>query len=188
MKRIFNIYLVLLSAQVFGASLDLSKSKNSVEFLAVGQPSALRIRGKTNTDKVKEPMKGSLAITANTLIGTATYNLAALDTGIEMRDTHMKDKYLEVPKYPQAELTITKLNLPESHKGENLPFEGQLTLHGVKKPISGTANIEKTGSSLNTKFEYKILLANFGIEIPSYMGIKIANEVTVTTTAEGNVQ
>lgn len=178
----------VLSLPIYGAALDLAKSKNSVEFLAVGQPSALRIRGKTNTEKVKDPLKGSLAITADTLMGTATFAMDALETGIELRDTHMKEKYLEVGKFPEAQLTITKLDLPKTHKGENLPFEGQLTLHGVKKAVSGMATVDKEGSTLKTKFEFKTKIEDYGIQIPSYMGIKIANEVTVTTSAEGNVQ
>src|ERR1700730_891725 len=34
-----------------------------------------------------------------------TVPLANLTTGITLRDRHMKEKYLEVPKYPSATLT-----------------------------------------------------------------------------------
>lgn len=187
--KFVSVISLFFAAQLSAVALDLAKSKNTVEFLAVGQPSALRIRGKANPELVKEsPLKGSLTITGNSLSGTAAFLLKALDTGIELRDTHMKDKYLEVEKYPNAELTITKLNFPESLKGENLPFEGQLLLHGVKKPVTGRATVEKSGTSLTTKFEFKTLISEYGIQIPSYMGIKIANEVTITALAEGNIQ
>lgn len=187
-KTITFVFLSLCAVQGLGAALDLGKAKNSIEFLAVGQPSALRVRGRANSEKVSQPLKGSLAITAHTLLGTATFALAALETGIELRDSHMKEKYLEVKKYPDAELTLTRLDLPESHKGENLPFEGTLSLHGVKKTVKGLASVDKTESNLSAKFEFKIKLDDFGIQIPSYMGIKIANEVTVNSASEGMVQ
>ncbi len=180
------IGLLLATNVLFGANLDLTKSKNKVEFLAVGQPSALRIRGKLNQDT--SPLSGNLTINENTLTGAIKCQLDAFETGIELRDKHTKEKYLETGKFPNAELTISKTSLPASGKGKDIPFIGELTLHGVKKPVKGALETSKDGQKIENIFEFKILINDFGIEPPSYMGIKIANEVTITAEVEGTIQ
>ena len=68
----------------------LSSAKDAhVEFEAAG-PAGMKIEG-TTTDL-------NVSTTAGT--SSSTVPLANLSTGIALRDQHMKEKYLEVPKYP----------------------------------------------------------------------------------------
>ena len=86
-------------------------------------------------------------------LGLVTYNLGAKfdvptlirvckATGIgpvELRTTHMREKYLEVEKFPEAKLVIKDLDIKS---GAKVPFKGNLTLHGVTKELTGEASVE----------------------------------------------
>ena len=67
-----------------------------------------------------------------------TVPLGNLTTGIGLRDHHMKEKYLEVPKYPSATLTIARSALKFPHDGEALSAEvpATLQLHGQTRPVT----------------------------------------------------
>jgi polyisoprenoid-binding protein YceI len=173
------------------ATLDLTKTTNKVEFLAVGKPSALKIRGETKTEKVKTPLNGKLTITDSAVTGTATYHLDALDTGIELRNSHMKEKYLEIAKHPTSELKITELKLPAANAGkvkaEAIPFAGTLKLHGVEKPVKGTVTVDNSATEANLTFEFSLQTTDFAIDVPSYLGIKVTDAVKVTTKISGPI-
>src|SRR5262249_34866580 len=49
---------------------------------------------------------------------TFTVPLDAFDTGIELRDRHMKEKYLETARFPQATLVVKRGELQVPARGE----------------------------------------------------------------------
>ena len=100
-----------------------------------------------------------------------TIPLGELKTGIELRDNHMKNKYLEVEKYPVA--TIKKA---QGH--ENGAFSGEIEIHGVTKPVTGTYKVE--GDAL--KAEFTVKMSDFNIEKARYMGIGAKDEVKIEST------
>ena len=178
--RVYFLLAGFLALSLNAASFDLSKAKSEVGFLAIGQPSSLKIKGVAQGEKT---VAGTFKIEGKTFSGRALLKLSSLDTGIEMRDQHMKEKYLEVQKFPVAELTVTDLSVG----AKEAPFKGELKLHGVQKPVDGKATVQANGSELNLTFEFGLLLKDYAIEIPSYLGIKVANEVKITATAEGKM-
>lgn len=191
-----SIALAILFAGVAGAvpldgTLKL-EGHGRVEFLAVGNPGMLKIRGR-QTDDPKNPLKGSLKFSGGQVTGEATYALDALDTGISMRNRHMKEKYLETSKYPEAKLTLTKLSLPKQvqdgdGRAEGISFEGTLALHGKTNPVKGKASIERKDKDVGMVFEYPITLTDYGIKIPSFMSVTVAKDVNITASAEGAVE
>ncbi len=158
-------------------TVDLAKSAVTVEFLAVGQPSAVNIRGKL---KDGASISGVLHVAADSVSGEATLPLDALDTGMELRNRHMKEKYLETRTHPTAVLKAIKLSLPA---GEGpVPFTGELTLHGKTKPISGTATVKRP--QLGMSFDFKVSTREFGIDTPQFMGVTVADEVQISVKVE----
>lgn len=150
----------------------------NVGFLAVGKPSAIKIRGKGAAPK------GDIQIAGKDVTGDLTFDVNTLNTGIEMRDRHMKEKYLQVDKYPTAKFKITKLMLPadfspNGFRADKVPFEGDLTLHGVTKPVKGIATISGNVGTTTGHMEFGTQITDYGIEIPNYMGVKVADKVDV---------
>ncbi|MBK7889972.1 MAG: YceI family protein [Bdellovibrionales bacterium] len=68
-----------------------------------------------------------------------------------------------------------------------VPFQGKLSLHGVEKPITGIAEVDTTKDSPSVSTEFKVLVSDFKIDIPTYLGIKVADEVTIKTRMNLNL-
>ena len=82
----------LSGAKVPLIQADYTSASGTVEFCsATGHPSALHVDGKGVGLK-------DLSISQNNVTGTVSFDLNTLDTGISMRNEHMKEKYLEVTK------------------------------------------------------------------------------------------
>ena len=179
-------FLVVLTAVIstFSFAGEYKVKESSVEFLALARPGALKIKGKSKEDSA---LNCKLELNKSSLSGPCTFKLDSLNSGIDLRDKHMKEKYLETGKFPTSELHLTKLILPGNFSGEDIPFEGKLKLHGVEKPVSGKvkANGNGTGKELKLAFSYKISTADFKIETPNFMGVTMANEVEVSVNLEG---
>ena len=157
---------------------DVNKGTGKVTFDAIGKPSALKIHGKG------EAPKGELIVSSGKLGGAVTFQLDSLDTGIGLRNKHMKERYLEVSKYPEAKLTVTDLPVPDSISAENfssdsLPFKGTLALHGVEKPVEGTAKVSRQGQSMSVETRIELKTNDFAIAVPSFAGVTMAENVTI---------
>lgn len=184
-KIAFILSLTLFPAAAFAMQekIDFGKATGSTVFRATGRPSALKING-TGTAP-----KGTLTWGKDGKVrGELIMDVASFDTGIEMRTRHMKESYLEVAKYPQSKLTLTEVSLPQGKVGqnfvaENVPFKGNLTLHGVTKPVIGTARIEQRGKSAIVHAEFPVKISDYAIPVPVFAGITVADDVALTIDA-----
>jgi polyisoprenoid-binding protein YceI len=171
-------------------TLDIGKATSSVEFLAIGKPSMLKIRGKAVKEGDATPLQGKLTLEGQDLKGSAQFDLNTLATGISLRDRHMKEKYLETGKFKNAEFELTEMKLPDSvAKGEgeakDVPFKGKLTVHGVATEVSGKAQVKRTKGKVDLNFAFGTKIPDHKIELPSFMGVKVAEDVEVTVSIEG---
>lgn len=153
------------------AAPALGVESGKVEFLAIGKPSFLKVKG-TGTAP-----KGSLTIEGDKASGEFTFDLSTLDTGIALRNEHMKDKYLEVGKHPTATIRFKDASAKEGSK-QTIPAE--MELHGVKKPVTLEATLKPEGDKKVATASFKFKLTDYQIEIPTHLGITIADEVSVT--------
>jgi polyisoprenoid-binding protein YceI len=175
MNKLF-LALLLLPAAALATPLKLASSAGSVEFLAITKPSFIKIKGTGKSATTDVKVDGQKAS------GIFEFDLATLDTGMDGRNDHMKNKYLQVEQYPKAKLEITDLALKAPFKTgetavEEAPFTGVMTLHGVTKPVTGTYSLKKTGDVI-AKFGIK--LSDFKIEQPSFMGVTVKDDVDVS--------
>ncbi len=192
MKTTIGLFLLFTTAAsaLPTKSLDLTKVTSSIEFLAVGTPSMLKIRGKVKGGSDAKPLEGTLVLEGEKLTGTAKFGLDTLETGISLRDRHMKEKYLETAKFPKAELAFSDFKLtPELQKGDGeaskVPFKGKLTIHGVPQEVSGLVDIKKKGSDLSLAFTFSTKITAHGIPSPGFMGVTVAEEVEISVKVEG---
>lgn len=183
-----GLALFMISRSAWSQPLVLTQS--SVEFVAIGKPAMLKIHG--HSDK----LESSLLVDQQKLTGELRLPLSSLDSGLELRDEHMKNKYLEVQKSPYAVLKIDSLELPKDLdklvlSKEKIKFKGILNLHQVSRDVEGDLSLaqlkrapaglsEKSGfESCEVVAQFSLALSDFNIEIPSYMGIKVADRVDI---------
>lgn len=180
MLRFGLVMSFLVPVVAYAVPQKFEAQGGAVEALVVGRPSLLKIRAKG------EPAIGSLLVDGKKVSGSFEFALSTLDSGIALRDEHMKNKYLQVGEHPKAVLTIKELELAKEFSatkpevGES-DFLGELTLHGVTKPVKGKF---KVGESRNVTADFKVTLSDFSIDIPTYMGITIANDVSVSVAID----
>lgn len=163
-----------------GKIFDLASEESKVEFKAVGRPSMLKING------TEGKLKGQVQISGENVSGEFIVSLDSMTTGISLRDEHMKKKYLETEKYPNAilkisDLKLTKNVLKETISQKEVPFKGLLNIHGIESPVEGTADIEATEKIISIIAKTRTNITAHKIELPSYLGIKVADVVDITT-------
>jgi polyisoprenoid-binding protein YceI len=120
---------------------------------------------------------------APALDGSVAVDLRTLDTGIGLRNEHLRETYLEVDKGPGFDAaTLSEIDLkgldagtPEG-KGS---FTGLLTLHGVKKTVTGTVDVRPLGAGLRVKASFPVNLSNYNIRKPRYLGVGVKDIVQV---------
>lgn len=178
MKQIIGLLLFFGSCFSLALNYKFAGPQGKVTFLAQGKPALISIKGQG------QGLTGSLVHANQVLSGQITFPLTSLTTGIELRDQHLKDKYLEVEKYPLAHLTLSQMKLP-SDLTKEFEFAGTLNFHGVDQHIEGFAklilNATSTTDFLMARFTIK--LSQFQIAIPSFQGITVAENVLVTVEA-----
>lgn len=159
-------------------TIDLSSQESKVEFLAIGKPSLLKINGTGGK------LKGQIQFTNLIVSADCTVALDGITTGIGLRDEHMKNKYLEIGKFPEATLKISELKIDKDflkEKGiqKNIPFKGKLKIHGSESDIEGTADIDSDDKNISIQAKTKTNITAHKIDVPSYLGIKVADEVEI---------
>jgi polyisoprenoid-binding protein YceI len=165
--------------------LSLANAQGSVRFLAIGKPSALKIQGEGPKPE------GNLFVAAGQVSGELSLALDQLSSGIKLRDEHLKNKYLEVEKFPKAVLKVTSFEYPAAwaagKDGEisGAPFQGMLSLHGVEKPINGLISASLRSKKIDCDATFKIRITDFGVDIPKFAGITVAEDVDLSIQIQG---
>jgi polyisoprenoid-binding protein YceI len=167
--------------------LELALNSGTIEFVAVGWPSALRIRGKG------QGATGRLTLERQSLSGQVSFPLDSLDTGIALRNRHMREQYLETGKYPHAVFKPTSVALKRvpaaaAFSVKDVPFEGRLDLHGTEHPVRGAAHVTRRDAEVKVDAVFDVHTSDFGISTPQYMGITVAEDVKVTVRLSGRVE
>ncbi len=130
-------------------------------------------------------LSGTLTLTAPrpaTFSGTLAVDLRSLDSGIGLRNEHLRDTYLEVGKgggYQQAVLSDIRLEGDAASLQGRTAFSGKLQLHGTTRDVKGQAEVHRDGSSVHVDATFPVSISDYGIPKPQYLGVGVRNEVQV---------
>ena len=114
-----------------------------------------------------------------------------IDTGIGMRNTHMRENHLETEQYPLAVFTgqtVVATSAPALSAGNpvELTVRGAFDLHGVSQPRDITAQVTlEADGSLSVVAQFPVSLEDHEIKRPKFLVMKLADEqqVRVSLTA-----
>ena len=117
------------------------------------------------------------------LAGELVLELSTIDTGIDLRNRHLREKYLEVARGRGFDKAVLSEVVVSDAAGTDFQgksgFSGTLLLHGVKKPVSGTAEIRRAGTAVQVEASFPLTLTDFAIVPPEYLGVGVADRVMV---------
>jgi len=107
-------------------------------------------------------------------------DLASLDTGISLRNRHMRDNYLEVRDYPYVTLEGSIADV-ETTQGGGFRVEGigRMGIHGIEQVISIPCEVAEDGEGYRARCAFRVLLSDYEIKIPRVMFLKLANEIQI---------
>lgn len=124
--------------------------------------------------------------------GRVVVDLNSLDTGIELRNEHMRGT-LESAKFPQAVFTFKEVKVPGNKLVPNQVVtgtaKGTMTIHGVTKNL--TAPVEMTllpeedpkyraGNWVHVASKFRIKMTDYGMTLPKgVLGIKVADDLDI---------
>lgn len=117
-------------------------------------------------------------------------DLRTLDTGIDLRNTHMKG-VIEAEKYPFA--TFNLQTLKARKLTANSPVQGVATgtfsLHGVSRHLTVPVTLTylpqedanyRPGDWVAASTEFKIKLSDYNIQLPKpVLGVKVSDELSI---------
>ncbi len=131
---------------------------------------------------VNRTLEGQVVFEPNQsqLQGKVCLDLSAWDSKEPLRDKHTRDMF-QVDRYPKACLHIQGFDA-----GKSL-VQGILSLHGVERkvvvPVRYT--LGPGGTTLDFEGELEILLGDYGLKAPSFMGMRVQDRVTVRVRGQG---
>jgi polyisoprenoid-binding protein YceI len=110
--------------------------------------------------------------------GSLRVDLQTLETGIAVRDRHMRETYLEVEKGPEfAVATFDQIRV-EKMDGKST-FKGILLLHGQKQEVTGTADLQQRDGRIRVQAQFPIKVSAFQIPKPTYLGVGVRDEIQI---------
>ena len=105
-------------------------------------------------------------------------DLRTLDTGIGLRNQHMRDNYLETDTYPYAIYTGKVLEAEQRGEEGNYEVvaEGVFELHGVENTMTVSGVVEGTEDLYRISCAAELKLSDYNIKVPKLLVMKI-NEI-----------
>ena len=158
-----SLLLLACSVQLAAGGLvkaAINSPSETAVLVSVHGPAGLNVQGVTHDLGVAE-RDGDLVFQVP---------LAGLDTGIGLRNRHMRG-YLDVAHFPEAVLHVPrkKVVFPRQGKAVESVAQGTLTLHGISKPCFIRYRVEQARpDEYRVHGTTRIDIRDFGIDVPTW--------------------
>jgi polyisoprenoid-binding protein YceI len=123
----------------------------------------------------------------------AILNAGTRDLAIQMKITdfqfpnklmqeHFNENYLESERFPTAKFAGKITEAIDLSKLGTYPVTavGNMTIHGVTKPVTVKGTIVATSTALQVNFSFQVRTADYQIEVPTLVFNKIAEVIDVS--------
>jgi polyisoprenoid-binding protein YceI len=191
-KPAFALATLILASSVFAAPRTYTVTSDGKNYAMFSSEATLEtIHGRTS--KVSGTIVADPANVAASSVDVAI-DLASVDTGISMRNEHMRDRFLNVEKFPTATFKSVSVKGPKTIAASSpaqVSVTGDLTIHGVTKRITVPVRVvaipesELTKSSrgegdwVHATTEFSVKLGDYGVAVPSALVMKLSDVVTI---------
>jgi polyisoprenoid-binding protein YceI len=151
---LMNIRTTLTTAALVLGTVAFASAQSSTWKIDPAHSSAdfsIRHMGLSNVHGHFAGVNGTIALDPADLTKSsvnATIDVTTVDTGMPQRDTHLKSPdFFDVAKYP----TMTFASKSVTGSGDDYKLAGDLTLHGVTKPVVLTLEPSKEQTGMEGK-------------------------------------
>ena len=175
-KLVIGAFMLLLSIQSVSAQKHFTKTGH------------ISFYSDTPLEKIEAHNKSSNCVLD---LATGKLEFATLVKGFQfekaLMQEHFNENYMESTKFPKATFkgqidNYAKIDVTKNGK-TNVKVSGDLTIHGVTKKVSTDAVITVANGKIDTDATFNILVADYGIVIPSLVKDQIAKSVKIKIDA-----
>jgi len=165
----------------------------AVSFSALGQSKYFTRNGKITFDATSVSSPEKIIATNDKATSMLDVSTGQMEFAVLMKafafekalmEEHFNENYVESDKFPKATFKGTIKNMNDviltKDGSYTAKIEGKLTVHGITKDVETTGTIVVKGNSITGKSDFKILLADYGIEIPSLVKDKVGKDASIT--------
>lgn len=100
--------------------------------------------------------------------------ISSFDSKNANRDSHAME-VTDALKYPNITFSSNSITQEEN----KIKVSGNITFHGVSRPISFEAEKSNFKNKTEIKGEFKVLMSEFNIEAPSLMGMATDDDIAI---------
>jgi hypothetical protein len=142
----------------------------------------------TPMEKISATNKSGTCVTD---FGSGNVEFAVLVKGFQfekaLMQEHFNENYMESSKFPKAVYKgkiegVDKIDLTKNGK-HKVKTSGQLTMHGVTKPVSCEVQLEVKEGKILASTNFTVAVADYGIVIPALVRDNVAKNVAVKVQA-----
>lgn len=174
MKRrtIFILIIVLTAFSVKAEAQSFMGDKGYVEFLS--RAPMLEFKGISNN------LVGLINLDENVV--DFYVDLNTLDTGIQLRNRHMRESYLETNKFPFAEFTgrlNDDVNIG-SRDVQQVSVTGIFNIHGVQRDITVDGTLQFDDNQVTLSATWEVKLEDYNIDRPRVIFYELSDTQVVT--------
>jgi len=101
---------------------------------------------------------------------------------LALMEEHFNENYIESHQYPKTSFkgSITDFDkYTLSEQPQTVKLTGELSMHGVTKPINVSATVTQTDERITLASSFSVKTSDFGIEIPSLVRKQIDENVQI---------
>jgi polyisoprenoid-binding protein YceI len=117
-----------------------------------------------------------------------TVDVAAISTELGMRDTKMRDMF-EADRHPKIIATIGTVDVARLRTESDRAIEFDLAIRDVVRHVQGrVTHWSVTGDAATFDVEFDVSLADFGLEPPQALFMKVDDRVHVSVAVEARLE
>lgn len=120
-------------------------------------------------------ISGTITVQGSSVVsGSFTADLTAVHSDQSQRDNQFRTRIMDVAKYPTATFRLTQpitFQAPSGDATTTAPATGDLTLHGVTRPVTFTVTARRNGAHLEVLGSVPVTFAEWSIPSPSLAGV-----------------
>lgn len=108
-------------------------------------------------------------------------DLTTIDTGIGLRNRHMRDNYLETDKHQYASYKGKLSEIRNINKNLfEIVTQGKMAIHGVERELETTGKVTIENGVYRLQCDFEIKLPDYKIKVPKLMFLKINENMKFT--------